>query len=264
MKQTDGCVYVLGSGASLLKLTPAEKEYLQGQITVAMNKYLLFWHIIGVYPDFLFMADDHYPAARVVQESFLLTEQLQRPVHWLLNSLYKDMFGLSAESRAAMHEVIADYQELYGFDYKPELAIEPATYFIKVPAQTYMGWASKLEDRMRAMCGSLTTLLNLLCVLGLGHTIKLLGVDLNTSDSFYDPQYRNRRELHDLNTRIQTSKPFSPHFTAIRWFGSRGVQDDMPIIVDCAAAHGYDIVCCNQESLLVQDGICPYSPIIPT
>lgn len=263
MTHEDGCVYVLGTGASLLGLTEEEKEYLRYQTTVGMNKYLLFWHILDVYPKYAFMADDHYPAPRVVQESVLLSQQLGRPVHWLLNSMYEEIFGLSPERILAIRDVVTTFREDYCFDYRPDLVIHPVTYFTKVPGNRYDGWATNLSERMCALGGSLTTLMNVLCVLDLGRTIKLLGVDLSTAKGFHDEEFLERRELHDVYTRLSLSQPEPCHFTLRGWTRTHPLAADLVHVFSHALASGYRVVCGNPESLLVQQGICEYSPVLP-
>jgi|DewCreStandDraft_4_1066084.scaffolds.fasta_scaffold83018_2 hypothetical protein len=263
MTHKDDSVYVLGSGASLLTLTPEEKEYLQGQTTVAMNKYLLFWHIVGVYPKWHFLADQHYPALRIMQESYLLTQEMRRPVQWLLHANYRDVFGLDSEQAAARAEQVERYKTDYGFGYQPTLRIDPVTYFERSQDSADIAWAESLDEPMANFRGSLSTLINLLCVLDLGRTIKLLGVDLSSSESFYDAEYLHRRDLHDVYTRLQLSKPRSMHFTALPWYGKSGIQGQMGTIVSLARAAGHDIVCCNPHSLLVEQGVCEFAPVLP-
>src|SRR4029453_12249098 len=48
---------ILGSGPGLLELSDTEKDYLRQSPTVAMNRYLAFWDLVGIWPTFVYLAD---------------------------------------------------------------------------------------------------------------------------------------------------------------------------------------------------------------
>ena len=87
-------VYLLGSGASLLELTDQDKAYLANQPVVAMNKYLMFWEKIGLWPTHTYLADGHYPGPVVYESVRKLYQQSNRPLHFLLSQFYRATYRL--------------------------------------------------------------------------------------------------------------------------------------------------------------------------
>src|SRR5690606_34786688 len=68
-------IFILGSGASLYELSPREITILNQKTTISLNKYLLCWEEIGVWPNMHFLVDVHRPAPRVLRESIQIACQ---------------------------------------------------------------------------------------------------------------------------------------------------------------------------------------------
>lgn len=255
-------VYVLGSGASLKELTEAEKRYLEGQTTVAMNKYLLFWEKLGVFPTHFFLADIHHPSLKVFEESVAIAQKGPRPVHFFLADEFRRRYGINPVKRLVNAPFRLRHYFKHGFLYSPEVTAEPVTYFKR--CQTWDApevWGKTLNDLMYFYRGSLTVLLNLLAVLKLGRSIKLLGVDLGSAASFFQEEIAQRPDLFDDYMKM-TAAPERKHMTAETFKGMPGIQTKWPFIRENLEKEGISLYCCNPKSLLVEEGLCPYAPVM--
>ena len=258
----DTPVYVLGSGASLLKLTPQERAYLATQTTVAMNKYLLFWDIVGLWPTHFFLADIHYPALRVYDESVRIARAHPSPPRFLLDSSFRKRYGGGPVRRALNLPFRFRQHHRHGYWYDWNAQPPQPTYFKRTHGwESPEVWGRTLDDRMYFYRGSLSVLLNLLTVLSLGRRIRLLGVDLATPGSFYDACLPTKPYLADDYLRMQQSGAVAAHMTAAEYKGMPGIQSQWPFIQRSVEDCGYDLACCNPDSLLVQQGLCPYAAV---
>jgi hypothetical protein len=259
----DKPVYVLGSGASMLALRPEERAYLATQTTVAMNKYLLFWELIGVWPSHFFLADIHYPALRVYEESVGIARAHPEPPHFLLDRTYRRRYGRGPLRRVMNMPFQLKQYRRHGYWYDPGATPPAATYFKRTHGwESPELWGKTLDDRMYFYRGSLSVLLNLLTVLGLGRRIKLLGVDLGTPGSFYDGRLADKPYLADAYLHMQQSGAITTHMTAATFQGMPGIQAQWPFIQRSVESAGFELSCCNPDSLIVQQGLCPHAPVI--
>ncbi|HPO12122.1 MAG TPA: hypothetical protein PLI09_01650 [Candidatus Hydrogenedentes bacterium] len=255
-------VYVLGSGLSLCGLTQAEKQFLAGQITVAMNKYLLFWDLIGVFPTHFFLADIHHPALRVYEESVDIVRRMDKPVHFLLADEFRRFYGGTALDRILNFPYRLNYYRKTRFWSSSAMMPEHATYFRRCQRwDAPEVWGKTLQDLMYFYRGSLSVLLNLITVLKLGDSVKLLGVDLNTSDCFYQDAIQKRPDLFDDYMKNSLGAA-AQHMTAQTFQGMPGIQAKWPFIRENYQREGVALYCCNPKSLLVEEGLCPYAPVI--
>lgn len=244
-------------------LTPEERAHLATQTTVAMNKYLLFWEVLNLWPSHVFLADIHYPAIRVYEESVQIARPSGRAPHFLLDQSYHKRYGGGMAKRLANLPFQLNQYRKHGYWYDPTLTPASATYFKRCHRWAApQVWGETLEDQMYFYRGSLSVLLNLLTVLGLGRRIKLLGVDLGSSGSFYDEAIQAKPYLFDDYMRMQQSGAVREHVTAATYQGMPGIQAKWPFIQSNVESRGFELSCCNPESLLVQSGLCPYAPVI--
>lgn len=258
-------VYVLGSGASINRLTPAEREHLRARPTVAMNKYLLFWDIVGVWPSHFFLADIHYPALRVYEESVAIAAKHAPAPHFLLDDAYRARYGGGRLKRLRNLPFRIRQRRRHGFDYNPAALPARATYFKRCHSwKAPQVWAESLDEWMYFHRGSLSVLINLLTVLRIGRHIKLLGVDLGTPGSFYDDAIAAKPHLFDDYLRMQRSGAVQQHVTAATYRGMPGIQAQWPFIQRNVERHGLALSCCNPDSLLVTEGLCPHAPVVDT
>lgn len=262
-------VFVLGSGSSLLNLTNKEKEYLNSQTTIAMNKYLIFWEKIGVFPKYYFLGDIHFPAIKVFEESYKIIKNASRPIHCLLdesynlayfNSLGQDLNFFQWTKKNIKRQTILAFRDRYF--YNPFVNIENVTFFKRHHRHNSpLAWADRLDDRMFFYRGSLSVLLNLISVLNMGRQIKLLGVDL-TAKNFFDEEIKARPDLWDKWMRQQSGDSRNLHATALSRDGQGGIHTQWKFISLKLGERGFNVFCCNPDSLLVRENLCEYAPIL--
>lgn len=247
----------------MLALSAAERLFLQTQTTVAMNKYLLFWDIIGLWPTHFFLADIHYPALRVYEESVAIAAAHGRPPRFLLDRQFRLRYSENTFRRLLNRRFAREQLHRYGFTPNPAARPAEATYFRRTHGwDSPERWATSLREKLYFYRGSLSVLLNLLTILNLGKHIKLLGVDLGSPGSFYDDRLAERPYLMDDYLRLQQSGAVQQHMTAAEFKGMPGIQAKWPFIQRSVEAAGFRLSCCNPESLLVKEGLCPYAPVI--
>jgi hypothetical protein len=228
-------VFVLGSGESLHHLTDKERQYIGKSQTVAMNRYLLFWDLIGIWPKFVFLADSLGVGKRVFLElsRVVLGENKPKPT-FLLEEYFQDF----------MHPNI------------------PVVFFKRDDVQgSRLAWARCLSDPMFFHRGSLTSLINLLCVLRIAPVLKLLGVDLGPGRSFYHEQQKERyRDL--VNPWDEKAFQLGMHATVAHVNGWNSSMLDHWHELDAAVKNvGVKLYCCNEKSLLVRNQLCEYQPV---
>ncbi len=253
-------VYVLGSGASMLRLTPEEKTHIAGQTSVAMNKYLIFWDIIGIWPTHFFLADIHYPAPCVYEESVAIARDSGQTVHFLLDDDYRRRYA----TPGAITNLPWRWRMRRDHGFRPNAGMLPehVTWFRRWHSwHDPKLWALSMDAPMFFYRGSLSCLLNLITLLRLGDHIKLLGVDLKTPESFYDDALKTKPYLLDDYKRAQDAGAVKTHMTAAPIRNMPGIQDIWPFIQENVEAAGIRLSCCTEDSLLVERGLCPYTPV---
>ena len=231
---TGDCVYVLATGPSLSKITDEEKHVIGQSLSVGMNRYLLFWEKFGIWPDFFFLGDKYVAAPSIFIEACNVIVGDERPITLLVDQFFRSAAPVT----------------------------RPAIFFDRWHSDTDEAtWAQGPGDKLFFWRGSLTCLVNLLCVLRVAPKIKLVGVDLNRPGSYFAKETQARPDLEDPQN-LEAAR-LGIHSTAMPGVrGEAGIEAKWPYVQHSAKQQGVEIVCCNPESLLVQAGVCPYEPII--
>lgn len=228
-------LYLLGSGPSLLDLSREQINYVQTQPTLAMNRYLPFWKLIDLWPRYTFLADTGPLGYRCFYEYVRQSpppSSEQPPTTFLLNRVYEPFCPPSM----------------------------PRVFFQTYDRTFHHGWATDLEQRLYFVRGSLSSLLNLICLLKLAPKIVLLGVDLNRGGAFYDSEKEQRPEL--FSPMDLMSQKANLHFTAHRVQNrfnpgmATSILDAWPEITEQLQNRGVSVVSGNPNSLLVEKGYC--------
>lgn len=220
-------LFILGSGASMLDLSPTERTALQSGATVAMNKYLLYWDLIGIWPTYTFLADIHSPASEV------LTRKVE----------------IAACSDLAVPQFIltCEYQDW-------PLAAWSPIYFKRPQDFGDHPWAHSADEPMYFHRGSLTCLLNLITVHRLAPKVTLLGVDLDQGQSFFQGAYDKDVSLHDHWESMRKSTGVHP--TALPHENYPPIQERLPWVFERMKEAGVEVFVYNPNSLLSKLGIC--------
>jgi hypothetical protein len=230
-----------------------------------MNKYFLFWDKIGIFPTHFFLADHalSYPCFKVFQETYKIIKKSEKETYYLLDDSYRLAFNKKGlKNFRAYGKMISEYLKHKDL-FDPFIEIKNVIYFKRMhDFNAPLEWGKSLDENLFFYRGSLTVLINLLSLLSLGNTIKLLGIDLNSRESFYQDEIDKRSDLWDIHRfeEIQNKQNF--HATAMIREGQLGIQSQWKFLNENAQKFGKTIVCCNPKSLLIQENLCEYRPII--
>ena len=185
---------IFGSGKIVNALTEDEKEKISKSKIIFMNKNLIFWKYIGIWPNFYFLADTPIKSEKSLKIfndtlKIINDNKLDSPV-LLLEKFYK--YGLPNNLNCTF------------FNYNKSKNLK---------------WALNLNDIMFGHHGSLTTLLNLIDLLNLGKKIMLVGFDMNGRDYFFekdkdfekytDKSFISRGSLHPNAEKIDDKNIFT-------------------------------------------------------
>ncbi len=253
--------YVLGSGPSLLDLTSEERTRLTREPFVfAMNKYLLFWDKIGVEPSHTFLADTHYPAYEVLARSLARSRELRRPPRFHLHRYYRDYINVGPAAR--YFDLVLRARLIHNGGWRGRyLEFDPTPNFFAASTHNFepMVWARSFEEQLYFYRGSLSILLNLICILNPGRPIYLLGVDMNTPESFYEEEMARDASLHDKWRAIGERE--AAHPTVLQYESIPGILEKWPFIWESCLEAGCPIYNVNPASMLVERGLCEARPL---
>jgi hypothetical protein len=258
----DRSCYIIGSGASLIDLAPEERSYLDNHPrTLAFNKYLLFWDLIGVIPTDFFLVDRHFPAHIVFARSLEISRRLRKPVTLYLERVYDKYIstGLFSILNGLRHRLILWRKCSYWI---PIGIIGTKAHYCHniLSNDIPFRWATTLDDPLYFYRGSLVSAINLATIIYPGYDIKLLGVDLYSNEYFYGDLAKKHPELVDrfYNAGMEQGQ----HPTVLGQGPSASILNVMPQIVGHLKSLGIELFCCNAKSLLVKGRICEYRPIM--
>lgn len=228
------CIYILATGPSLSKISDKEKVEISKSLSVGMNRYVLFWKKFGIWPNYFFLGDKYVAAPEIFIEACNVILKEGKPIHFLVDEFFQ---GASPVTY-------------------------PAIFFKRWHFDSHEArWAQSLDEQLFFWRGSLTCLINLICVLKIAPKIKLVGVDLNRPGSFFEREVQANPQIEDP-INLNAAK-LGVHSTAMRGTrGEAGIEAKWPYLMEQAKLSGVDVVCCNPNSLLVKSGVCPYEPII--
>lgn len=215
--------FVIGSAYTLSNLTREECQYINNNISIGFNKYLMFFDYIGIIPNYYLVID-------YTDEDNLKYMLSNDPgvETWFLNK---------------------SYQKLWNIDYPNKNII-----WLKDTQDQWLGKDSKkrfhfsdsLDKPLLHFRSTLTDVINCIYIIAPGSKIKLLGCE-GKGPYFFEDNCK-KEELH------RTHKNFK---------GTRnGVLDIMPFLRDKMRETGGDIVNCSPTSIAVEKGILEYEEII--
>ena len=254
-------VFLLGSGESISGLTDQERAHINGSLCrLALNKFTIFHKVAGIVPTHVFFIDYGKPESRgVIQRLFnvCIADKL-RDLTFVLNHqmMGKPQFSRGKQLRQVLRGVVKRrrIEPVY-------LAPEGCSFeYIRHTDWLQGGpWATSIEEPLFHFRASLTTALNYASIRFPGATIKLVGVDLNSSRYFFqDHIERLRLKWKDWTTSIAADR--GVHFTALEHEGTT-VFDKFDFILESLGRTGNRLANCNPDSLFVQKDILPYVPV---
>ena len=223
-------VVIFGSVKIINQLTADEKKLLYKSKIIFMNKNLIFWNYINIWPNYYFLADTPVKSNVTIK-------------------IFNDTLKTVAENKFD-----APIFLLEKF-YKHGLPKNLDCIFFNYNKSKNLKWASNLNDVMFGHFGSLTTLLNLIDVLNLGKKVMLVGFDMNTRDYYFeddkyfkdylDESYFVNGKLHPNLEKINNENMFT------YW---KTINDNL-------SNNNKKIFCNNSNSMLVKNNLVEYKSI---
>ena len=159
-------IVIFGSSKSILKLTKNEKKILKGIPKVFMNKNLIFWKKINLWPEFYFLLDTPLKS-KPVRKIFFETLRILNNTNKILPILLLEKF--------------------YRF-YTPT---NIQKFYYKYDKSRNLRWAKKRNEILFGSHGSISSLLNIISLLKKFKYIILVGVDFNQSGYFFTDKEKN-------------------------------------------------------------------------
>jgi hypothetical protein len=259
-------VIILGTGKSILDLTNAEKTYInEHPNTIGLNFFYLKQDEVNLKIKNLFIHDANPKRPDLVFSSIKKANKANSEITFFIQRKICELFYLGK-----IDFITPALNTL-------KLSIKTRTFParpIRKKNITMVGfhsliahnhpeldfyWAKELWQPLYHYRGSLTTALNLVDIYFKPKKIKLLGIDMNTPLHFYDKSY------NDLNARTDhhaKAYKMGLHATALANHQAPPIQTKLSVIFDHLSSKGVEVVCCSPSSLLVQEGICKYEPLV--
>tara|TARA_B110000483_G_scaffold223378_1_gene281165 strand:- start:116 stop:973 length:858 start_codon:yes stop_codon:yes gene_type:complete len=223
-------IVIFGSSASINQITEQEKALLNECKIIFMNKNLIFWKKINIWPDYFFLADTPIKskAAKQIFEDTIKTlnsTQNDAPI-FLIEEFYK--FGIPKN----LKKICFQYNK-----------------------SSNLVWAQNLNETMFGFHGSLTTLLNLTTVLNFGKRIMLVGFDMNDRKYFFDKDSNFNKYKDDSFT---FDGNFHPNAEKIN---GKNIFTHWNLINKNIRNNNISLYCESKKSLLVKKGLVKHLSI---
>ncbi|MDC3031129.1 hypothetical protein OA182_02815, partial [Candidatus Pelagibacter sp.] len=219
-----------GSGKVVNDLTLEEKKKISESKVIFMNKNLIFWKHIGLWPNYYFLADTPVKSNKSIK-------------------IFNDTLKVAKDSD--LKTPIFLFEKFYKHGVPKNLSC----FFFNYNKSKNLTWAKNLNDVMFGHFGSLTTLLNLIDVLDLGKKVMLVGFDMNAKDYFFE----NDKKFNDYNDKSFFSEGnLHPNLEKIN---NKNIFSHWKIISDNFNFKNIKLYCNNQKSMIVKENLVEYMSI---
>lgn len=284
------CVLVLGSGKSVLNLSPTERELLNTcKVKIGINKYAAFYEISQIMPSHIYFVDD-YDASAITMLNYIFklyrTNKIKNRIFivssnykgFIYNNYFKFIFFkqlnhlkinfvllLVKLGRLVLKKISVSYFNDFKFFLNKTLKINSVFKYNMSPKQSktqYVNtqnwitkgnkWAKSLSEPLYHFRGSFSTVLNYISICYPNKTILLIGVDFNSSDYFFEKQL----SMLNFDTKDWTSKIkkyHNKHFSIIETNGVK-IDDELPFMLDELKKSNNKMYSLNKFSYLVEKG----------
>lgn len=255
-------VFVLGSGASISELTEEEKAHInQAEVRIAVNKFAAFYKKAGIVPTHVFFVDVHSPSATdMLQHIFdLCVEDGLADMRFVVNSKVKDRIFVNKNLAYYFHK----YHPKSVYKHHPyywtqrQFAMDFVTLYKFLEGGE---WAVDLQQKLFHFRSSLSSVFNYVGVCFPGTVIKLVGVDLNGKDYFFEDDLRALSFSTSDWTTTHTKRE-EKHFTVQDYQGTNFL-DKFPYMLEELSKTNNTLLCCGASSLLVEKELVEYQPIL--
>lgn len=229
-RHKDKNLIIFGSSKSINNLTKEEKNLLSKSQILFMNKNLIFWKHIGIWPDYYYLADTPMKSNKTIKIFLdtikVIEENNLSPPIFLVEKFYK--FG-------------------FPVNYKK--------FLFKYNKSFNLCWSNDLNKDLFGYHGSITTLLNLVDVMKLSKNIMLVGFDMNDKGYFFD----NDELFHDYADKsFYNNQLVHPNAQKIN---GKNIFSYWHIINDKLKENNIKIYSNNKNSLLVKKNLVSFKEI---
>lgn len=227
-------VVIFGSSKSLLKLNNNDKKILENLPKVFMNKNLIYWKKLNLWPQFYFLLDTpkkSKPAKNIFFDTMKILKKTNKTLPILLLENFYKFYTPS------------NIQKLY----------------FKFNKSNNLNWAKNKNETLFGFHGSITSLLNIISVLNKFKHVILVGVDFNQSGYFFSDKNRNYHKYIDPKLdRLEKKK--KQHSNLIK-VNEKNVLSFWPLINKNLKKKKIKLYCASKSSELVKRGYVKYLSI---
>ncbi|AFZ36136.1 hypothetical protein Sta7437_2605 [Stanieria cyanosphaera PCC 7437] len=260
---TKNDIIILGSGMSILDLSAAEIEYInQCSVRIAVNKFMAFYKKVNIMPTHVYYVDA-YEKSVVLFLQHIFNVCRKDKLENLTFILGKHLNQKKVISNLLYFYLKKNYLKFKKIDNVNLFLVPKNCFFEFISHQDWLHgneWSHTLKQPLFHYRGSLSTVLNYVSIKYPNHPIKLVGVDFNSPDYFF------QKELEKLNFAWQDwTTPIiqkeKNHFSAIPYEGTT-IFDKFEFIIENLHKSGNEIFSCNPNGLLVSKNLVKYNKII--
>lgn len=242
MKET----FIIGSGASLNSLTAEEVDYINASdLVISLNKYLIFYDKISIIPDFhvQFDASDTqsmYVFYRTVEK--ILKDKNLNSLQFVMSSNLTER-GRFYLGRNRIIEVDDNVEFWSSADFENQK------------------WAKNLSEKMFHFRGSLTSVINFANILRPNNVIKLVGVDMSSSEYFFQKEFDSDKCFHDWTYSKMKAEKIHSNIICSDEFSNLSQEQCIIWIKNKIKQSGGDLVSCGIDSYYVVKNYLEYKKI---
>lgn len=288
------CVLVLGSGKSILDLSPEERKLLNScDVKIAINKFAGFYEKAEIEPTDIYFVDNYDASSKMMlnyifklfckknlksktfivsidHKGFLFRNHSLHIVYKEFNYKKEYLFRFFVKlGRFFLKKIsVSQFNKLHFWlsqslisypDYSYSvLPKKSKIYYIKIQNCIAKGnkWSKSLEEPLYHFKGSFSTVLNYISICYPNKIILLAGVDFNSSDYFFEEDL----EKLDFDTKDWTydiKKSHNKHFSIIETEGLK-MDDELPFMLSELEKSNNKVYSLNKYSYLVEQKYIDY------
>ena len=227
-------IVIFGSSKSLLKITQEEKKILRNLPKVFMNKNLIYWKKINIWPEFYFLLD---------------TPIKSKPVK---NIFFETLKVLNDTKKRIPILLLEEFYKAYTPKYVNK-------FFFKFNKSKNLKWATNDKQILFGSHGSITSLLNIISIFKKFKYIILVGVEFNQEGYFFSRKQKNFFKYVDIKVD-ELEKEKKIHSNLIK-VNNIDILSNWPMINSNLNKKKIKLYCASKNSELVKRKLVRYMSI---
>ena len=227
-------IVIFGSSKSLLKITQQEKQILKTLPKVFMNKNLIYWKKINLWPEFYFLLD---------------TPIKSKPVK---NIFFETLKVLNDTNKSLPILLLEEFYRAY----TPKNINK---FFFKFNKSKNLKWANNDKQTLFGSHGSITSLLNIISIFKKFKYIILVGVEFNQEGYFFSKKQKNYFKFIDRKiSKLEKEKKIHSNLIKVN---NVDVLSYWPMINSNLNKKNIKLYCASKNSELVKRKLVRYMSI---